>query len=237
MKKNKRDKHLILEFTEFNLQRMNPDSFRPSMHVDNPQLSTDAFDKHQSSIRQSLSRLNSIMFSLNGNSAYGNLRSQLLLEEQNIQGLKILRIVQRNNIIYDVYLSFVIKEREYWGKISDILSHDPKFESEVFSDQNLLQPKEWIIKTKGLIIKTIKKWLQPETGMYRLINDYVTCYSTITGKQLEMNKGIEIELVRSYDNKIIVRYESDTYSLVNENYIYFNWWFEKINEEDENQKI
>ena len=43
-----------------------------------------------------------------------------------------------------------------------------------------------------------------------------------------MSKGIEIELVRSYDDKIVVKYESDYYNLVGENYIYFNWWFEKI---------
>ena len=235
MSKKKRDKHLILEFTEFNLQRMNPDSFRPSMHVDNPQLSTDAFDKHQSAIRQAVSRLNSIMFSLKGNSAYGNLRSQLLLEEQDIQSLKILRIVKTNDIIYDVFVTFTIKEREYWGKISDILSYKPKFDSEVFKDGNLLQPKEWIIKISGLIIKTVKKWLLPEPGMYRLINNEVICYSVETGKQLEMSKGIEIELIRSFDKKILIKYESDTYSLINDNFIYFNWWFEKINENEDEE--
>jgi hypothetical protein len=43
-----------------------------------------------------------------------------------------------------------------------------------------------------------------------------------------MDQGIEIELVRSYDEKLVIRYESNLYSLVGDNYIYFNWWFEKI---------
>ena len=43
----KRRNKLILEFTEFNLQRMNPDSVQASMHVDDPQLSINSFDKHQ----------------------------------------------------------------------------------------------------------------------------------------------------------------------------------------------
>jgi hypothetical protein len=43
-----------------------------------------------------------------------------------------------------------------------------------------------------------------------------------------MEKGIEIELVRSYDNKIVIRNESETYNLVGDNYVYFNWWFENI---------
>ena len=54
------------------------------------------------------------------------------------------------------------------------------------------------------------------------------CYSTETGKQLRMEKGIEIELIRAHDNKIVVKYETDYYNLVGDNYVYFNWWFEKI---------
>jgi hypothetical protein len=29
---------------------------------------------------------------------------------------------------------------------------------------------------------------------------------------------------------MIVKHESDYYNLVGDNYIYFNWWFEKIEE-------
>jgi hypothetical protein len=108
------------------------------------------------------------------------------------------------------------------------MSNSPNFKSEVFKDFDLLQPKEWIIKTKGLIIKTLKKWLKPEPGNYRLLNEEVICYSTETGKQLKMESGIEIELIRSHDEKIIIKHGSDYYNLVGDNYIYFNWWFEKL---------
>ena len=43
-----------------------------------------------------------------------------------------------------------------------------------------------------------------------------------------MEQGIEIELVRAYDEKLVIRYESNIYNLVGDNYIYFNWWFEKM---------
>ena len=102
------------------------------------------------------------------------------------------------------------------------------FTSELFKDEDLIQPREWVIKTNGLIIKTIKKWLRPESGIYRLLNDEVICYSTETGKQLKMAKGIEIELIRSYDDKIVIKHENDFYHLLNDNFVYFNWWFEKI---------
>jgi hypothetical protein len=226
----KRRNKLILEFTEFNLQRMNPDSVQASMHVDDPQLSTNAFDKHQDAIRAAMSRVNDILNSLSGSDAYKSLRGRLALEDQDITSMKILRIVKANSINYDVYVSFVIAEEEYWGVIDNILTPDADLTSEVFKDYDLYQAKEWVIKIKGLIIKTVRKWLKPEPGIYKLLNDEIICYSTETGKQLRMEKGIEIELVRAYDNKINIRVDSDTYSLVGDNYIYFNWWFEKIEE-------
>ena len=84
--------------------------------------------------------------------------------------MKVLRIV-KNGINYDVYITFVIDEEEYWGVVENITSLNPDLTSEVFKDFDLYQTKEWIIKIKGLIIKTIKTWLKPEPGMYKLIND------------------------------------------------------------------
>ena len=226
----KRRNKLILEFTEFNLQRLNPDSVQASMHVDDPQLSTNAFDKHQDGLRAAMSRVNDILHSLSGSDAYSSLRGKLALEDQDIKSMKILRIVKANSINYDVYVSFVIADEEYWGVIENILTTDADLTSEVFKDYDLYQAKEWIIKIKGLIIKTVREWLKPEPGRYRLLNEEVICYSVETGKQLSMEKGIEIEVVRSHADRIFIKAESDTYSLVGDNYIYFNWWFEKIEE-------
>jgi hypothetical protein len=224
----KRRNKLILEFTEFNLQRFNADSARASVHVDDPQLSINAFDKFQDAIRQAMSRINGILFNLKGTSAYSNLRSKLALEHQDIQSLKIQRITKVNSISYDVYLTFIINDEEYWGVIENIMGLNPKFTSEVFKDFDLLQPKEWIIKIRGLIIKTVKMWLKPEPGVYKLLNDEVICYSVDTGKQLKMSQGIEIELVRSHDDKLVVKNENEYYNLTGDNYIYFNWWFQKV---------
>ena len=200
------------------------------MHVDDPQLSTNAFDKHQDGLRAAMSRVNDILHSLSGSDAYSSLRGKLALEDQDIKSMKILRIVKANSINYDVYVSFVIAEEEYWGVIENILTTDADLTSEVFKDYDLYQAKEWIIKIKGLIIKTVREWLKPEPGKYRLLNEEVICYSVETGKQLSMEKGIEIEVVRSHADRILIKAESDTYSLVGDNYIYFNWWFEKIEE-------
>lgn len=218
---------LIRETTEFNLQRFNPDSARASVHVDDPKLSTDAFDKHQDKIRLAMSRINDILKNIKGTTAYSQLRGKLALEQQDLQNLKIIRIL-KNGINYDVYLKFNVDGEEYYGVVYDIIGINPTFKSELFKDFNLFQPQEWIIKTKGIVIKAIKEWLKPEFGRYQLLNEQVICYSVETGKQLKMDKGIEIEMIRAYPDKILVRYKNETYSLVGDNFIFFNWWFEKV---------
>lgn len=224
----KKQNKLILEFSEFNLQRYNSDSVQASTHVDNPNLSLNAFDKYQDMLRLSMSRINDIMHNLKGTNAYSALRSKLALEDQDITNIRILRMVKSPTLDYDIYLTFVIGEEIYWGKIENITSTSPVFTSEVFKDADLYQPKEWIIKITGLIIKTIKSWLKPEPGMYKLLNNDIICYSVETGKQLKMFEGIEVELIRSHNDKIIIRYSGDTYNLVGDNYVFFNWWFEKL---------
>lgn len=222
----KRRNKLILEFTEFNLQRFNADSAQASVHVNDPQLSMDTFDRHQDAIRVAMSRINDILMNLKGTTAYSQLRSKLALEHQDIQSIKIQKIV-KNQIKYDVYLTVTIDGQEYWSVIEDILGN-PELTTEIFKDFDLVQTKEWVIKTKGLILKTITEWLKPEPGVYKLLNDEVICYSVDTGRQLKMEQGIEIELVRTHPDKIIIKYDSNYYNLIGDNYIYFNWWFEKI---------
>lgn len=223
-----RNNRLILEFTEFNAQRLNPDSAQMGVSVDNPQLSINAFDKHEDAIRTGVSRINNILNSLANTSTFRALKSKLGLESQNIEQLKIQRIIKKDEVNYIVYIAFVIDGEQYYGQVENILSSDPILKSEVFKDTDLIQTKEWVIRTKGLVIKTIKKWLKPDEGVYKLNNQYVICYSVDTGKMEKIEKDSEIEVIRSYDNKILIKYENDFFNLVNDNFIYFNWWFEKI---------
>ncbi len=224
MKRNK----LILEFTEFNAMRLNPDSTQMAVHVDNPSLSINAFDRHEDGIRAGLSKINNILNSLSNASSYRALKSRFSLEEQNLTSLKVLRIINRDNTRYDAYISFIIDEEAYFGQIIDLLSLSPSFKSEVFKDFDLVQTKEWVIKIKGLVIKLVKMWLNPEKGRWKLVKDNIICYSTETGKESNLSAGVEVDVVRSYDNKIVILYNNEYYNLINDNFVYFNYWFEKI---------
>lgn len=218
---------LIKEFSEFNNQRLNTDSGIPGIQADNPQLSLNAFDKHQDMIRQAMSRLGDITHSMYGSNSYRSLRSKLSLENQEIKELKIIRILKSEGFNYNVYITFLIGDHEYWGVIKNMLTN-PELKSEVFKDFDLVQSQEWIIRIKGLIIKTIKNWLKPQFGKFRLIGDEINCYSNETGKMLKLPPNSEIEILKSYDTQIIFKYGNDQYSLKGDNFIYFNWRFEEI---------
>jgi len=219
---------LILEFSEFNNMRMNPDSAQTAMpNVDNPALSINAFDKHQDIIRQAIAKLGTLHQSLSGTTGFNNLRSQLGLDDQDIKELKIIRVTKSNNISYDVYLSFVIRDKTYWGVIKDIFGNK-EFKSEVFKDQSLLQTITWVKRLEGIIVKTIKNWFKPQYGKYKLLVDEITCYSSITGKMVILPEGSEIEVLKSYDDRIIFGYNDEQYTITGDSFIYFNWWFEKV---------
>ena len=219
---------LILEFTEFQANRMNPDSAQMSIQVDNPSLSINAFDKHEDAIRNGISRINTILHALSGSAAYRSLKSKLILDEQKITSMKVLRLVDTDTVNWDAYISFVIGGEEYYGHIKNLLSEEPHIKSEVFKDFDLVQSKEWVLRTRGLLLKAVLEWLHPEDGIYQLLNDFIICTDNMTGNLMKLERGSKVEVVNSYDHKIIIRYNDKHYTLVNKNFVYFNYWFLKV---------
>jgi len=208
--------------------RMNMDASSGAVpHVDNPGLSINAFDKHQDRIRGAISQLGTLHKALSGTDGYKNLRSQLGLDEQDLESLKVIRVVKANTVQYDVYISFNIREKEYWGVVKDIFGNTT-FKSEVFNDTSLLQTLTWTTRITGLLIKTVKNWFKPQFGMYKLLIEEINCYSSTTGKLMVLPQDTEIEVLKAYNDRIIFRYGNEQYTLKADNFIYFNWWFEKV---------
>jgi hypothetical protein len=56
----------------------------------------------------------------------------------------------------------------------------------------------------------------------------VDCYSSENGKLLVLPKDSIVEVLKSYDDRIIFEYDSKQYTLRGDNFVYFNWWFEPI---------
>jgi len=218
----------INEFTEFNLQRMNPDRGGMMPNVDDPQLSVNAWDKHQNAIQAASSKLNSILGTLSNSAGFAALKSKMLLDSQRLTSLKVLRIAKSDDVRYDVYLEFSLGDAFYHGVVRDMLGIDPKFHSEAFRDADLVLTREWVIKTKGLVVKVLRKWLAPEGGMYESQADSVPSVNMKTGTLSYITKGTKIEVLTCMDNQIMVKHDGDFYLLQNDSYIYFNYWFAKV---------
>ncbi len=223
---------IILEFNEFNSLRLNPEVGTSSMPiaVDNPSLSQNAFDRHINNIQHAFNRLNDINMSMSNTSAYSDIRSRISLDDQNIDSLKIIRIISNNMINYNIYISFTIADIEYWGVVENILNPNPNFNSEVFKDSfNLVLSKEYIIKISGIIIKYIKKWLCVDKGYYKLLLDEMNIINTGDGTITKLSKDDVIFVKSSEMNNITIVYKNENYTLSSKKFIYFNYWFESTN--------
>ena len=213
----------IYEFSEFSDTRA-----MSGGNTTDPSLSVNAFDRHEDSIRVGMSRVNNIMKSLSNSSAYRSLKSKLTFENQRPSSIKILRIIP-NNVDYYVYLTTTINEMEYDGVIKNILSKNPQLNSNIFKSENLVQSEEWEVRLKGLIVESIKKWLNSPPNTYNILNEQITCINLKTGELKTLSKGNVIEVLRTSinENKITIKHDSEVYNLTKDNFVYFNYWFEK----------
>ncbi len=219
---------LIKEFNEFNAQRMGSDSSPMAMHVDNPELSMDVFDKHADNIRSANIRLNGILNVLATSGGIFNFRKDKAEDGLDIRDLKILRIYPSNDINLDVYISFVISDTEYYGVIKNFMDENPTVYSEAFRDPQMFASKEWVIKIKGILIKSIKKWMIVEPGKYQSLKD-IKCTSENTGELVEVKVKTKFDVIRNYDfDRIIININGTTCIVSGVNFYYFNYWFKKI---------
>lgn len=145
--------------------------------------------------------------------------------------MRIQRIVKANDIKYDFYIQFSLSDRQYFGVVKDMLGVQPKVISEVFKDTDLVLTREWITKTKGQIIKILKKWLQIEPGEYKCLKDNVDSINMKSGNLSIIEKDTIVEVKTCLDDKIIIKHENDFYSLQNDEFVYFNYWFLKLQSE------
>lgn len=218
---------LILEFTEFNNMRMGSDSVPQSTHVDNPSLSMGALNKHETNIRSSLSRLNDLYKDISMTSTGMNLRTGDTIEAKDIKNIIIQRIFPKDDIFLNVYFTFHLDGKEYYGYINKINSISPTLHSEVFKDRTIHGSREWAIRIKGNLIKAIKMWLNVRSGKYLSLKE-VNGFDKLTGELCLIPIESIIELISANDDYMLIRYNDREYYLRGKNYYYFNYYFKEI---------
>lgn len=214
---------LILEFTEFNAMRMNPDNLSQATHVDNPSLSLDAYDRFEQNLKSSLVRLNHIYKDISRTKSGFNLRTHSKIDVVDIENIKILRIYKQDDIHYNFYITFEIGGNEYYGVIRRFGSNREEFTSEAFSDPYLNLSYEWTIRAKGNIIKAIKQWLIPAKGTYKALNDqYFTDVNS--GTLYYIKEGDTFKLFKSKEDRHFIEFNNKIGELSNNFFIYFNYY-------------
>lgn len=222
---------LILEFTEFNAQRMNNDSVPQSTHVDNPQLSMGSLNKHEMNVRSSLSRLNDLYKDISKTSTALNLKNGDSIEAADIKNIIIQRIFPKEDLFLNVYFSFELNEKEYYGYINKINSLAPTLHCEVFKDTSIYGSREWAIRIKGNLIKVIKLWLNAKSGKYYSLRE-INAFDKLTGGLLLIPTESVITLISANDDYMLISFDDRQYYLRGNNYYYFNYYFKEVKEED-----
>ena len=216
-------KYLIREFSEFDLQRFGES---PTAQAEDPQASHGAFDKHIDNIRMSNVRLNNIMNTVRSSNNIYNVKKDTVFDGMEIEDLKILRMFPKNEIDLDVYITCKLDDKEYHGVINNFITN-PYVKSEVFTDPDLFVNKEWVIKTRGTLIKVINNWLNISPSKWTSLKE-IQCTDVNTGGLVIIGKDDTVKVLRTMDNTIIISYNDQTCELKGMNFYYFNYWFEKI---------
>jgi hypothetical protein len=219
-------RYLITEMTEFNLQRMGTDNTPMAVHVDNPELSADAYDKNIDIKRQANVRLNNILHNVFMSGGDHKTADRRIIEDQEFTNLKVLRMVI-DNVNITIYFSFIIQEKEYFGVIKKFDTENPDFDCECFRDNELYQNKEWQIRIKGLVIKILEQWMAVESGEYKALKD-VEAYNTERGTLNMIKAGSTIEVLRSSYEDIVISVNNETFTIKGKNYYFFNYYFEPV---------
>jgi hypothetical protein len=153
------------------------------------------------------------------------------------KNLKILRIFENNILKLDVYISFDYNENEFFGVFRNFNGiAKPKLESELYHDPNykFRFDSEYKLRLGNFFYKKLEKWFIPNKGLYKNMKNENRVKDTM-GKLYEMQSNQVVEVLgynMNSDNKpyIILKYKDKTYHVEGNDYYYFKWRFQKLNE-------
>jgi hypothetical protein len=153
---------------------------------------------------------------------------------EQISNFKIIRILENYSRNVDVYISFHMKDEEYFGVFKDFnkLYQKPVFKSEIFSDPrfNYIN-KEYKLKLENLFFKVLKNWFKPNVGIYKNLKENNILKDEI-GKEFPLKSNLIVEVIgvenETEKNIIWIKYKDTKYFINDLDYYYFNYRFEKI---------
>lgn len=171
---------------------------------------------------------------------------RFLEDSEYFKKLKILRMVQNENLKLDVYISFEFNEQEFFGVFKNFNGFiKPPFlnSPELLSNNNQYPyiDKEYILKLSNFLYKKLYNWFKPKPGLYVNLKENNQIKDEM-GRLLFLNKGKIVEVMgfnedENNDPYITIKLKGQTYYIEKNNYFWFNWRFEESNKKDKNENI
>ena len=206
----------------------------PSMqHADDKNLSSDGYDKFNLEQRTAVNRLSHMLGYLFNFTNNANILGSKIIEE--LQAIKILRMIRNNSGSLDIFLSFMIEDEEYYGVMWNYGGMmQPEFISEV--QKALRLNKDQMSRLNGLLCRSLEIYFMNCNGTYKCLTDSVRC-SDFMGSDFIIKKGTKIHLldVNLDANDLFIELRVHiSKNNVKDLYIkgldvyYFKYWFDKI---------
>lgn len=191
-----------------------------------PQLTTDAFDRMKSNTMNAQYRLAQITQNVFKTGGINKAAETMKLDK-----LKVLGIQKNSSGGIDLLIEFKFDDYEEvsfgkftnWGAYNNI-----SFKSNFLGQSTVFNKK-----IEAIIKKALQKWFQPEIGEYRLIYPMVRIYDNM-GTVYELKEGARVKVMNvQLENEkpmIHMKVGKNWRYLTDLDYWFFNWWFEKIPE-------
>jgi len=167
---------------------------------------------------------------------YGAIKYDQFLEDvDEYTDLKILRISINANQTVDVYISFFFGEEEFFGVYKRFNWIQKEYLiSDLFTDSRFRYiDKEYRLKLDNYFRKILSKWFKPNKDEYLSLKE-VSCRDKMGDKfMLPQNSKIEVKNSNvDKDGNAYIQFicKGEPYVLNKNDYYFFNYWFEKVEE-------
>lgn len=248
MKYTKKNKNLILEYSEFNQYQLSIDIQNPLGpgygFATDPELSIYGQDQdspykdYYARTGGSLSRLQAI----SNNALSGILGDDFrknydfFIEDMDeYKNFKILRIFNNLELYLDVFISFEFKDDEFFGVFKNYNSPNKSvLKTELYNDTRYYYINgEYKIKLNGYIKNILNKWFIPKYEFYKNLKKDLNVKNNMGDyKHIKFNsiiKYIGIDTEKDGNPFIVIEQNDEKFFIKNNDYYFFNYWFEKVN--------
>jgi len=166
---------------------------------------------------------------------------RFLEDSEYFKKLKILRMVQNQNLKLDIYISFEFNEQEFFGVFKNFngLIKPPALTSPELLNNNQYMDKEYFLKLNNFLYKKLYNWFKPKPGFYVNLKENNRIKDNM-GRLLFLDKGKMVEVMgynedENNDPYITIKIKNQTYYIEKNNYFWFNWRFEEVNKKEEKE--